>query len=74
MTSADFLLSLSPADLDALLSDAYERADSAKNLREATRAINWKRCVRAARNINTLGITENRAKAFNNARRDFLAI
>lgn len=71
--AADLLLNLGPADLDALLSDAYERVDSARGLRETTKAIDWKRTVRAARAINSLGVTEKRAKAFNAARKDLLS-
>jgi len=73
MTNCDFLLQLGPADLDALLFDAYERVDSARNLKETTKAIDWKRTVRAARNISTFGCTEARARAFNSARKDFLS-
>jgi len=73
MTNCDFLLELSVFDLQDLLDDAYDRIDSAQGLQEATKAINWKRCVQAARRIVRDGTTEKRARAFNSARRDFLS-
>jgi hypothetical protein len=73
MTNVDFLLELSVFDLQDLLDDAHDRLDSARGLRETTKAIDWKRCVQAARRIVRDGTTEKRARAFNSARKAFLS-
>lgn len=73
MTNVDFLLQLSVFDLQDLLDDAHDRVDNARGLRETTKAVDWKRCVQAARRIVRDGTTEKRACAFNSARRDFLS-
>lgn len=74
MTNVDFLLSLSLADLDALADDAAERVARARLHDDRTKALRWQRCIFWAELLQLDGTTEMTAKAWNAARKNFLAI
>lgn len=74
MTSVDFLLSLSLADLDALADDAAERVARARLQHDRTKALRWQRCIFWTELIARCGADEGLALAWNRARKSFLAL